>query len=149
MWFFYIWLVHVSVCVCVFLHIFRTVSAHVIRAFLEIKIGSEYNIHGCVADKLYTRHVFLLFSNCFNLFTSFHREFIYYKSQGCFRAWQTLIPEQNGLSCITFFDQQFKPNEFRVKRTWNIFKPGEKTAHRLSFSVRNIYCQPDVLVYSL
>lgn len=51
--------------------IFRTVSAHLIQAFLEIKIGLEYNTHGCVTNKLYTQHVFPLFSNCFNLFTSF------------------------------------------------------------------------------
>ena len=62
---------------CVFLHIFRTVSAHVIQAFLEIKIGSEYYVRGCVTDKLYTQHVFQLFSNCFNLFTPLHTESSY------------------------------------------------------------------------
>ena len=129
------------VCVCVYSYIylgqFLSMSS---EPFLEIKIGSEYYIHGCVTNKLYTQHVFPLFSNCFHLFSSFHAEIIYYKSQGCFRAWQTLIPGPNGLSCITFFDQQLRPNEFRVKRTWNIFRPGRETAHRLLSSVRNIYC---------
>lgn len=137
MWFYYTW--HVYVCVCAFLRTFRTVSAQVIQVYLEIKVGLEYNIHGCAINKLHAQPISPLFSNCFNLFTSFHTEFIYYKSQGCFRAWQTLIPEENGLSCITFFDQQLTPNEFRVKENGTYWSQ-ERQQHKdcLSFGVRDI-----------
>ena len=75
----------------VFLPVFHTFSAHVVQAVLGIKAGSGDDIHGYVANELYTQRVVSQFSSCFNLFTFSQPEFMYYEPQGCFRAQQTLI----------------------------------------------------------